>query len=334
MVGSTRTLILAPFVALLFVACGQPEQESPQRRAAKKKNTTTSHESGDSIIDDGLFPSNSNNFPTGGTTTGGTTNTGGSTSTGDETNTGGSTNSGGSTDTGGGSQQPTGNLTWKAVLMTGDDSINAFDNARKKIGQLLQNRGIKAENIKHLSDMKSQQTGGVMVSNKANFESALKSLTANDPNAACFIHMTSHGSKQGFILGSQTILPADMHRIVDAGCGDRPTVLLISSCYSGVHLTTTSKTKNRIILTAARPDRTSFGCSAEETYVFWDTCFIDLFPKAQNWSSLANDIQSCIEKKESGGKYTPSEPQKFFGSEMTNATVFSTTKLMDYYDTI
>lgn len=325
MVRSMRTFAFVPlFVSLLLIGCGEQEQQTPQRRVTNKGTQTTS--SGD--VNTGNTGSTTGTVNTGGTTTGGTT-TGGTT-TGETTPTDPTT---GDT-TGGGTTQPSGSLVWKVVLMTGDDSINAFDNARKKIAELVQARGIKPENIKHLSAMKSQQTGGVQASTKANFEAALKSLTNNDPNVGCFIHMTSHGSKQGFILGSQTILPAEMNSIITNGCGDRPTVLLISSCYSGVHLTTAAKTPNRIILTAARPDRTSFGCSSEETYVYWDTCFIDLFPKAQNWATLATDIESCIKKKESGGNFTPSEPQKYFGSQMTSATIFSTTKFMGYYDTI
>lgn len=326
MLRSVTSFLFAPlFVSLLLLGCGEQEQQTPKR---KPINKTTSTDSGD------MSTGGVNNFPsgtntnTGGTTTDGTipgTTTGGTT-------TGGDTTTGDTT--GGGTTQPSGGLSWKVVVMTGDDSINAFDNARKKIAQLVQDRGVKPENIKHLSAMKSQQTGGVMASTKANFESALTSLTANDPNAACFIHMTSHGSRQGFILGKQTILPNEMDSIVTKGCGDRPTVLLVSSCYSGVHITSASSKPNRIILTAAHKDQTSFGCSSEETYVYWDTCFIDLFPKAQNWAGLATDIEACIKAKESKGNFDPSKPQKFFGSQMTNATIFSTTKLMDYYDTI
>ena len=51
---------------------------------------------------------------------------------------------------------------------------------------------------------------------------------------------------------------------------------------------------NRIILTAARGDRTSFGCDAESDYTFWDECLIHSFSAAMPWLSLYRKIDECI----------------------------------------
>jgi len=79
---------------------------------------------------------------------------------------------------------------------------------------------------------------------------------------------------------------------------------------------------NRIILTAAREDRTSFGCSPEATYTYWDGCLIDNFQTVDTWVALYDNVKSCIENKESGGGFTPSYPQGFFGTEVQELRIF------------
>jgi hypothetical protein len=84
--------------------------------------------------------------------------------------------------------------------------------------------------------------------------------------------------------------------------------------------------KNRIILTAARQDRTSFGCSAEEQYTYWDSCLIDSLPTAENWKSLYGTIRQCVETKEHQGHFTPSLPQAYFGKEVSDLKIPKTLK--------
>lgn len=211
-------------------------------------------------------------------------------------------------------------ITWKGLLMTGDDSIMAFDRARKKLNSQWAELGVEPNNITQLSMMRSQQTGGVGASSIDNLRSSLQGLNIG-PNDGCVLHMTSHGSKQGFFLrGQYPLFPADLDRILTDTCGDRPTVVMVSACYSGIFINDAMKKPNRIILTAARADRTSFGCSAEAEYTYWDSCLIDSFEDVisrgnQSWQGLYTDVKSCIEQKEAG-YVTPSLPQAFFGEEV------------------
>src|SRR5262245_15563724 len=192
------------------------------------------------------------------------------------------------------------NLTWKATLMTGDDSIDAFDNARKTLKSEFLQMGVTPANIKELSMSPiERKRGGSMASSAVNLAGALRELSIGDQDA-CLIHMTSHGSPQGFYLrNAATITPKTLDQILDLAGGDRPTVVLISACYSGVFVGPSMQKKNRIILTAARQDRTSFGCSAENQYTYWDSCLIDSLPTADNWQSLYGTIQQCGQTKKS-----------------------------------
>jgi hypothetical protein len=224
-----------------------------------------------------------------------------------------------------GSQQATPdgtpNLTWKAALMTGDDSINAFDNARKTLTNEFLHMGVLPANIKELSMNPHEREHGSMPSSAGNLAGALGELSVGDQDA-CLIHLTSHGSREGFYLrNAPPITPQGLNRILDRSCGDRPTVVLISACFSGVFVGPSMQKKNRIILTAARQDRTSFGCSTENQYTYWDSCLIDSLPKADNWKSLYGTIQQCVQTKESEGRFKPSLPQAYFGEEVENLKI-------------
>src|ERR1700745_3303316 len=81
---------------------------------------------------------------------------------------------------------------------------------------------------------------------------------------------------------------------------------------------------NRIILTAARRARTSFGCSAENEYTYWDGCLINSLPKADTWQSVYGAIQRCVQKKESNGRFLPSLPQAYFGAQVSDLKIPST----------
>jgi len=216
--------------------------------------------------------------------------------------------------------------------MTGDDSIDTFDNARKTLTTEFLHMGVLPANIKELSMNPHERKHGTMPSSAVNLAGALRELSVGDQDA-CLIHMTSHGSQQGFYLrNGPPISPQALNRILDSSCGERPTVVLISACYSGVFVGPAMQKKNRIILTAARQDRTSFGCSAENEYTYWDSCLIDSLPKSDSWKSLYGMIQQCVETKESRLTYKPSLPQAYFGEQVSDlkiprtvSTVFNVT---------
>jgi hypothetical protein len=217
-------------------------------------------------------------------------------------------------------------LTWKATLMTGDDSIDAFDNARKTLKSEFLQMGVTPANIKELSMNPHERREGSLPSSAKNLAGALKDLSIGDHDA-CLIHMTSHGSPQGFYLkDARPLSPQLLDKILDRECGERPTVVLVSACYSGVFVGPSMQKKNRIILTAARQDRTSFGCSAEEKYTYWDSCLIDSLPTAENWKSLYGTIRQCVETKEHQGHFTPSLPQAYFGKEVSDLKIPKTLK--------
>jgi hypothetical protein len=71
---------------------------------------------------------------------------------------------------------------------------------------------------------------------------------------------------------------------------------------------------NRIIMTAARPDRTSFGCGEMDHYTFFDDCFLRAMPMAGDFPGLGHLVQQCVAERERQMKAAPpSEPQLSVG---------------------
>jgi hypothetical protein len=211
---------------------------------------------------------------------------------------------------------------WKAVLMTGDDELEVFDNARETIGMLWEERGVSAEDMTHLSRDDSLVGARIAASTTENLEHALAQVDVDDHDG-CAVFMTSHGAPQGFdIRGRELLTPDRLDAILDRTCGARPTVVLVSACFSGVFIEDL-EAPNRIVLTASRPDRASFGCAPRFEYTFWDGCLIEAFPSAETWSALHRDVTTCIEEREAELGEPPSRPQAFFGSSVATARIFS-----------
>ncbi|MDP1750933.1 MAG: hypothetical protein Q8L22_15895, partial [Reyranella sp.] len=74
---------------------------------------------------------------------------------------------------------------------------------------------------------------------------------------------------------------------------------------------------NRVILTAAATDRTSFGCGTGDQYTYYDQCLLQQFDGAKTWRELAVATRSCVEALERRMGMRPlSQPQMFVGAQV------------------
>lgn len=135
--------------------------------------------------------------------------------------------------------------------------------------------------------------------------------------AGCLLYFTSHGAPNAMVFGDAPRMTPDMMaNVVRAACGTRPTVVIVSACYSGIFINALAG-PNRMVLTAASRERTSFGCGADETYPWFDGCVIETLPTATDFLSLASGTRACVTRKETERRVSPpSEPQLFVGPEM------------------
>ena len=132
----------------------------------------------------------------------------------------------------------------------------------------------------------------------------------------CLIYFTSHGTPEGIVVGDAILGPGQMREMVASACGGRPSVIVMSSCYSG-QFVAPLQGDSRVIITAARPDRTSFGCGEMDHYTFFDDCFLRAMPMAGDFPSLGGLVQQCVAEREQQMKATPpSEPQVSVGPQV------------------
>ncbi|HYR67586.1 MAG TPA: C13 family peptidase [Reyranella sp.] len=206
---------------------------------------------------------------------------------------------------------------WRAVLIAGDNNSPAFDNGIEAMRGKLAQRGVR--DIRMLtSDPVAHPS--LPVATAANVSSALRS----GGGEACLIFITSHGDERGVALRAAkgTVNPATLDSALDAGCGNRPTVLLVSACYSGIFLTGAMRRPNRVVLTAAAADRVSFGCGAGDQYTYYDQCLLQQFDGAATWQQLAIATRSCVEALEQRMAVSrPSQPQIFVGGAVSDLRI-------------
>lgn len=190
--------------------------------------------------------------------------------------------------------------------------IDAFDNARRDVTRGLLDVGLPRDGLVEVS-LRPDAARPVGAAD------ALARITeaTREATRGCLLYFTSHGSPEGIIFGPDAILgPADMANVVRRWCGARPTVVIVSACYSGVFVNALAA-PNRMVLTAASRERTSFGCAAEETYPWFDGCVIETLPTATDFLALAAAARACVARKEQeAGIALSSEPQLFVGAEM------------------
>jgi hypothetical protein len=76
------------------------------------------------------------------------------------------------------------------------------------------------------------------------------------------------------------------------------------------------KGRNRMILTAARRDRSSFGCGQTDRYPYFDACILDVWKAASDFPDLARRARGCVSAREQiEGLRPASEPQYWIGPE-------------------
>ena len=203
---------------------------------------------------------------------------------------------------------------WKAILLAGDDSIRAFDNAVRDLADRFTVAGVEVVAVLSVTSRERPAT-------QASLAAAASELRPAD-GEGCLLYATSHGIFHGLLLPldsqHQVLTPDALKAIISAACGPHPTIMVISSCHSGTFIRQATVAPNWIILSAAAEIRKSFGCRSERRYTYYDGCFIQEFSRARTWQELHAAVSRCIVAKEASLRELPSEPQAFFGRQMKN----------------
>jgi hypothetical protein len=211
---------------------------------------------------------------------------------------------------------------WAAIVVAGDwhahsgEPSEVFDNARRDLTKAFIGIGVSPANISQFSVRPERYTKeAVLKSAPQPVYDRLMTLAKQAPDG-CLIYFTSHGAPEGVMVDGAPWDPNAVGQLIDTACGSRPTVVVVSACFSGVFVPALEG-PNRMILTAARPDRTSFGCGQADRYTYFDGCFLQSLPQSHDFTALASATQTCVAKLEIATHASPpSEPQLFIGAQL------------------
>lgn len=215
---------------------------------------------------------------------------------------------------------------WAAIVVAGDwrahsgGPTEAFDNARRDVAAALVGMGFRPGNVTQFSTRPERYNAARPLRTHPLAMYETLKATAERAPGGCLFYYTSHGAPSGPAMDVdgeiQVVPPSMMAAIVDQACPGRPTIVVISTCFSGVNVPFL-ESPQRLVLTAARRDRTSFGCSEEDKYPFFDDCFLQSTGAAGSLATLPPAIQGCVSRKEREMNLeSASEPQVWVGSAL------------------
>jgi Peptidase C13 family len=228
-----------------------------------------------------------------------------------------------------GGQAPTNTATanpaasWRVVLAAGDDAEPVFDNATRALSERLAAAGVPPTNIRRLSASTAELGAAVDPASLSVVLQRIAALAAR-PGDRCLIFLTSHGERGAGVWlrrSNAALSPDQLAEALSRGCAAVPTVVVVSACYSGGFATGKMAKPNRIILTAARNDRPSFGCQVHRVYNFFDECLLGALPKSATWRAVFDGSKECVRRMEQTLGERPSEPQAYFGARVADLSV-------------
>jgi hypothetical protein len=208
---------------------------------------------------------------------------------------------------------------WAAVVVAGDSFAHSgkrsavFDNGRSEIARELVTIGFRPDNIRQLSDRPRKYPDGHPVrSTLRNLARGLQSV-ADKTRGGCLVYLTSHGDEKGVGVGDDLLSPRGLAGILAGACSRRPAVVIVSACYSGVFVDKL-KAPDRIVLTAAAKDRSSFGCGETDKYTYFDTCAVENLTAAGDFVRFGKRAIACVAGREKTEEVDlPSNPQLAVG---------------------
>ncbi len=155
-----------------------------------------------------------------------------------------------------------------------------------------------------------------------NLEIVLRRLgrLMNPGKDTLILFLTSHGIENlfavqfpGFPLNHLT--PQRLVQALDRS-GIENRIVIISACHSGSFIPALSRPKT-LVLTAARADRTSFGCENENDWTFFgNALFNHGLRKTTSLKDAFASAKVLISQWEAKEKFTPSEPQISLGPDI------------------
>lgn len=200
-----------------------------------------------------------------------------------------------------------------SLALAGDGQQSVFLREAEHVTSLLRERFgaygqlLLVNHRDHLADR--------VLATRENLRRALRALAERSgPEDLIFIHLTSHGSPEHAL---QLELPRLELFDLTAGelnelllpLADRYKVLVISACFSGGFIEPLLD-EHTLVMTAARADRPSFGCTEENEYTYFgQALYEEALRQTDDLEAAFTLAYEAVGLREEAEGYEPSEPQ-------------------------
>ncbi len=202
------------------------------------------------------------------------------------------------------------------LAIAGDGSINAFLNEVEYARKLFENRFLAQGKTLVLANH-PHSTDRLPLANVSNVRAAIKGMRQKmGDEDALFVFLTSHGGpgpEHEFLmelgpLALNQLTPDQLRDALNAA-GVQRYFGLISACYSGGYLDRLQNV-NAIIMTAARADRTSFGCAPDADLTYFGRAYLlEALNKTKDFVKAFELAERSIEAREKAEELLASTPQ-------------------------
>jgi hypothetical protein len=206
------------------------------------------------------------------------------------------------------------------LVFAGDGSEDVFRNEAEYAARLFAQRfGATAHSLV-LENNPASLTSRPLAS-WSNLETALEGLgkVMQPDQDILLLYLTSHGSEDHSLLVDMDPLPLDQLGASDlAGILSmhpfKWKVVVVNACYSGGFVPPLRGT-GTLVLTAARADRSSFGCGSDSDITYFGKAWlVDALNRTPDFIEAFKQARGEISQWEQQDKLTPSEPQIDIGS--------------------
>ncbi len=161
------------------------------------------------------------------------------------------------------------------------------------------------------------------LASRTNLALALKAFgrRMNLDEDVLLLFMTTHGYEDHRLhvaldpLPLNPIAPEDLREMLD-DAGIRWRILIVSACYSGGFLPALAD-EHTLVITAARADRTSFGCGVDSDFTYFGRALlIEALNETLDWEQAFALAQAKVTARESAEDLEASEPQIAMGEAL------------------
>ncbi|MDR6993335.1 C13 family peptidase [Luteimonas sp. 3794] len=210
------------------------------------------------------------------------------------------------------------------VGVAGDAGEDVFRNEVRFLTDRVAPRlGAGTRALALVNNIDSLKGAGTPLATPANLRHTLSAVGAHMDRErdVLLLYLTMHGSPDhalGLVLpddSEDTITPDALRAALDdSGIVHR--VIVISACYSGGFVPAL-KTPDTLVLTAARPDRPSFGCGSESTITFFGHAWLlDGLNADRDFANAYRLAARAIKQRERKLGYARSAPQIAAGARI------------------